>query len=158
MAALRYVVGPTDFTGWDALHRLLVECFAYMEGRIDPPSSLKGMTPETLREKAAGETLVLVYDGDTLAGCGYLKVTEDAIYLGKLAVRAAFRGQGILREIVAIATRLAVARRKTALELETRVELVENHRTFAALGFRKTAWRCHAGYDRPTSITITKAL
>jgi hypothetical protein len=34
--AYRYFVQPTDFSDWAGLHRLLHECFAFMEGRIDP--------------------------------------------------------------------------------------------------------------------------
>ena len=37
-------------------------------------------------------------------------------------------------------------------------ELIENHATFAALGFRKTGETAHAGYSRPTSITMELAL
>ena len=44
------------------------------------------------------------------------------------------------------------------LELETRIELTENHETFAAMGFVRTAEHAHAGYDRPTSITMKKPL
>ncbi len=44
------------------------------------------------------------------------------------------------------------------LELETRIELTENHDTFAALGFVKTGEHAHDGYDRPTFITMRKRL
>jgi GNAT superfamily N-acetyltransferase len=158
MEALRYEVGPASFSDWAGLHRLLVDCFQYMEARIDPPSSLTRMTPETLRSKAESEMLVVVYAGDDLVGCGFLKETANSIYLGKLAVKPAYRKKGILRRIVEIASCRAIASGKSALELEARVELSENHRTFTALGFLKTAENCHAGYDRPTRITMTKFL
>jgi hypothetical protein len=44
------------------------------------------------------------------------------------------------------------------LELETRIELTENHETFAAMGFIKTAEHAHSAYDHPTSITMRKQL
>jgi phosphinothricin acetyltransferase len=40
------------------------------------------------------------------------------------------------------------------LELETRIELTENHATFARMGFIKTAETAHPGYERPTSIKM----
>ena len=40
------------------------------------------------------------------------------------------------------------------LELSTRIELVENHATFARMGFAKTAETAHEGFDRPTSIVM----
>ena len=44
------------------------------------------------------------------------------------------------------------------LELDTRIELVENHDAFAAMGFVTTAERAHEGYDRPTFVTMRKQL
>jgi phosphinothricin acetyltransferase len=44
------------------------------------------------------------------------------------------------------------------LELQTRVELIENHNTFSALGFEKVAETAHPGYSRPTSITMQRAV
>ena len=76
----------------------------------------------------------------------------------KLAVDQAYRRRGILRSLITFAQDMARAEGKSALELQTRVELVENHATFAALGFTKSGETAHAGYDRPTSITMWKAL
>jgi GNAT superfamily N-acetyltransferase len=141
---------------WAALHALLADSFAYMEGRIDPPSSLAAMTPDSLRAKAAEETLVTLWEGDALVGCGYLRDTGRSVYLGKLAVRTDRRGRGLLRRIMAEADALARALGRPVLELQTRVELTENHATFAALGFREVGRTAHAGYDRPTSVTMER--
>ena len=51
---------------------------------------------------------------------------------------------------------LAVALHLPVLELQTRVELTENHATFRALGFVEVARTAHPGYDRPTSITFRR--
>ena len=157
-AELQYLVDPAEFSDWSGLHALLQDCFAFMDGRIDPPSSLKRMTPDILREKARQETLVVVLGDDEIVACGFLRETQETIYIGKLAVKSAFRERGILRSMVNIAEQHACERRKAALELETRVELVENHKTFGALGFVKTGESSHAGYDRATSITMKKPL
>ena len=141
---------------WDALHALLGTCFAFMEGRIDPPSSLADMTPESLRRKAESETLVTLWDRETLAACGYLRDTGRSVYLGKLAVHPDHRGRGLLRRIVAEADAMARALGRPVLELGTRVELTENHATFARLGFAEVARTAHPGYDRPTSVTMER--
>ncbi len=127
-----------------------------MEGRIDPPSSLAAMTPGSLRRKAEAETLVTLWDGGTLAACGYLKDTGRSVYLGKLAVHPDHRGRGLLRRIVAEADAMARALGRPLLELGTRVELTENHATFARLGFAEVARTAHPGYDRPTSVTMER--
>ncbi|MCI5085719.1 MAG: N-acetyltransferase, partial [Rhodovulum sp.] len=37
---------------WSALLRLIRTSFAYMDGRIDPPSSMHQLTVDTLRQTA----------------------------------------------------------------------------------------------------------
>ncbi len=56
------------------------------------------------------------------------------------------------------ASERAVALGLPLLELEVRIELVENHVLFARLGFVKTAENAHAGYNRPTSITMQRGV
>ncbi|MEM7749947.1 MAG: GNAT family N-acetyltransferase [Pseudomonadota bacterium] len=158
MHQFRLEIDPPHISDWPTLHQLLVDSFAYMKGRIDPPSSLDRMSTETLRDKSAEETLIVVWLDSTIVACGFLKENQDAIYLGKLAVREDMRGRGILRQIMSAAENIAKAKGKQVLELQTRVELTENHQTFAALGFVQTGTTAHAGYDRPTSITMRKAL
>jgi hypothetical protein len=46
----------------------------------------------------------------------------------------------------------------TALELQARIELVENHRTLTALGFEKIGESSHLGYTRPTDVRFRKVL
>lgn len=146
------------FDRWDELHGLLARNFAYMDGRIDPPSSLVRMRPGDLAAKAREETLILAMDGDTLAGCVFLKLEPDCGYIGKLAVDKAYRGRGLARRLLAVAEDVAARNGRTALRLQTRVELIENHATFARLGFTQTETTAHAGYHRPTSVTMRKTL
>ena len=76
----------------------------------------------------------------------------------KLAVWPERQGQGTGHRLMQAAEDLARRSGLAALELETRIELTENHTTFAALGFVKTAELAHAGYDRPTYIRMQKRL
>ena len=59
---------------------------------------------------------------------------------------------------LSLAETRARARGLGALELNTRVELTENHATFHALGFERIAETAHPGFDRPTSVLMRKAL
>src|SRR3546814_3095952 len=52
---------PADFDDWTGLPALLRESFAYMEGRIDPLSSLHRLDASKLAVKAMEEELVLAY-------------------------------------------------------------------------------------------------
>lgn len=158
MRAVRIVRAAADFSDWPGLLQLLHGAFAYMEGRIDPPSSLLRLTPATIAQKADDEELFLARDGDALVGCLFARPQGDAVYVGKLAVRGDRQGGGIGRRLMGAAERLARDSGLPYLELETRIELVENHAAFAAMGFVKTAETSHQGYDRPTAITMRKRI
>ena len=43
---------------WDALHSLLRSSYAYMDGRIDPPSSLHSMSTADFAKKTVGHQRV----------------------------------------------------------------------------------------------------
>jgi GNAT superfamily N-acetyltransferase len=152
----RIVVSPTQFSDWTGLLALLRSAYAYMEARIDPPSSLLRMDAGELEAKARNEVLIIALEGQRLVGCAFASLRENCVYVGKLAVDAAFRGRGVARSILLAAETLARAEARPFVELETRIELVENHETFAALGFAKVGESSHPGFDRPTSITMRK--
>jgi GNAT superfamily N-acetyltransferase len=141
---------------WVGLHAHLVLCFASMERRIDPPSSLAGMTPDSLAAMSEDTTIVTLWQGGMLVASGFLSDTGRAVYLSKLAVHPDCRRTGLLRRIVAEAEALARHLGRPTLELCTRVELVENHAVFKRLGFVEVARTAHPGFDRPTSVTMER--
>jgi N-acetylglutamate synthase-like GNAT family acetyltransferase len=146
------------FDRYEELLDVILAAFAYMDERIDPPSSAHRLTPATLRQKAAQEIAFAAIDKGRIVGCVFLKPEESSLYIGKLAVHPATQGQGVGRLLLARAEATARELGLSSLRLETRVELTENHRLFAAWGFRKTAENRHAGYDRTTSIEMRKPL
>jgi len=147
--------GPDDAQLAD-IFALVHRCFAYMDGRIDPPSSLHRMTvADIARQCREGEVWSL---GAPLVACVLLTPRPDCLYLGKLAVDPGWRGRGLARQLVSLATDRARALGLPRLELETRIELVENHAAFRRLGFVKTATSTHPGFDRPTSVIMQKPL
>lgn len=147
------------FDRWDALLALILEAFRYMNGRIDPPSSALALTPETLRDRADAEVaFIAVEDGEILA-CMFLRPEPpQSLYVGKLAVRPTAQGRGLGWALLGVAENEAQARNLPQLRLETRIELVENHATFGAWGFLKTAERSHPGFARKTFIEMRKQL
>jgi N-acetylglutamate synthase-like GNAT family acetyltransferase len=125
-----------------------------MEGRIDPPSSMHRLTAATIVQQAeTGEIWVIEQEHRPIA-CVFLTPKPHALYLGKLATAPAHRGQGHAHSLIDSATARARTLGFDSLELQTRVELTENHRFFTALGFAITGQTAHEGYDRPTSITM----
>ena len=57
-------VSPAGFSDWPQLVGLVRASFAYMDSRIDPPSSLKRMGIEEFKAKAIEETLIVADDDD----------------------------------------------------------------------------------------------
>ena len=145
---------PKRFNEWAALIQVLHEAFRYMEGRIDPPSSLETMGIEAIKKKAQDEVLIVAQDDGKLVGCAFAALRDDCVYLSKVAVALTSRRQGITRSMLKAAEEIAEQRGKPFLELQTRVELIENHLAFGSLGFIKVAETAHPGYSRTTSITM----
>lgn len=140
---------------WVALLHLIRAEFAYMEPRINPPSSMHRLTEADIAAKAeTGEVWVM---GTPPVACVFLTYQPESLYIGKLAVAADQRGKGLARALVDVAEDRARDLGLGWLELETRVELVENHAAFARMGFHELGRKAHAGFDRPTSITFRKA-
>lgn len=142
----------------DALLALILKAFAGMDGRIDPPSSAHALTVEVLRNKARDEIGYVIEIEDRPVACLFCKPEPGALYLGKLAVDPDFQGKGFGRLLLVAAEELAQSLGLMSLRLETRVELTENHDLFRRWGFRNTAENSHAGFDRITSIEMTKRL
>lgn len=145
-----------SFRHWDELLDLILTSFAYMNGRIDPPSSALALTPQSLQTKAASEIGYIAIDGEQLAGCIFCRIEPGSLYVGKLAVLPSAQGRGLGRRLLTYAEAEARKQGLAILRLETRIELVDNHATFAAWGFTKTAENRHPGFDRTTSIEMRK--
>ncbi|MAL78543.1 MAG: GNAT family N-acetyltransferase [Sneathiella sp.] len=142
------------FDDWPQLLALIRHAFAYMEARIDPPSSLRLLDEQTIAEKAQAETLLLAYEEGRLIGCVFLRDLGETMYLGKLAVDPAAQQSGIGRALVDHALSHCRSRAKRRIMLESRVELSEVHDFFRRQGFRQTGTTAHTGYDRPTAIVM----
>lgn len=156
--AIRVARAPETFSDWTELLQLLQGAFAPMEDRIDPPSSVHGLTPTSIATKSDEEMLFLATDKDELIGCVFARRQSDSLYVSKLAVRKDRQRNGVGRHLVGAVEEHARDIGLPYLELDTRIELTENHETFASLGFVRIAERAHKGYDRPTFITMRKQL
>ncbi len=152
---------PRRLTGEEAMEpilNLVRAAFAYMDGVVDPPSSVHQLTEkEIARAAREGEVWVLEELGRPLA-CLFLTPKPDRLYIGKLAVAESHRRKGLARQLLAHAEGRARALGLPALEMQSRVELTGNHAAFEAMGFERGGETAHEGYDRPTSVTFRKTV
>ena len=135
---------------------LIRTAFAYMDGVVDPPSTVHLMTPETLAETATRAEVWAI--GAPVVACAILTPMLPVLYLGKLAVAETERGRGHARALIDLAQARARALGLAAVELGTRVELTANQRAFAAMGFTEVAREAHPGFDRPTAIVYRRTV
>lgn len=136
--------------------RLIRTSFAYMESRIDPPSSMHRLsTADIIKQCRTGEVWSM---NNPVSACMFLKLKPNVLYVGRLAVSSELRHRGISRTLIGIAEQRAHFYNREALEIETRVELTENHQAFKRLGFKKKADGTHPGYTQPTYIVMHKNL
>lgn len=157
---MKFVItkNPAEFDQWSELLDLLHRCFAYMDSRIDPPSSLHRLSAEDLQRKAGTEDLYLAERDHTPVACLFGTPKEAWYYVGKLAVDPSCRGTGLARTLMDAASQHAKEAGLKGVELQSRVELTGNHRTFRAMGFHLVGASAHPGFDRATSLTFRRAL
>jgi ribosomal protein S18 acetylase RimI-like enzyme len=138
-----------DATRVDAL--LAFTHDAFRDLLIDPPSSvLKETAADFAARLATGTCFVVEADG-AFIGAVFCTPKGDALYIGRLAVRADFRRRGIASALVeaakAEARRIGAAR----MTLGARIALTSNVALFRRHGFEVVAETCHAGFTSPTS-------
>lgn len=152
-------IAPENFDRWEALLQLILKSFSYMDGVIDPPSSARRLTLQSLKDKAASEIGFVATTEGELSGCIFCRPEPpDVLYIGKLAVLPEMQAKGLGRQLLTAAEGVAVTSGAKRLRLETRIELSGNHATFARWGFVKSAERSHPGYERVTFIEMVKLL
>ena len=136
--------------------RLIQRSFAYMDSRIDPPSSMHRLDlPSVVQRFSQNEVYVI---GDQPEACMFVQTKGKALYLGKTAVRTDLRGSGRFAALIEKAENLARSQNLEHLEIETRIELTKVHAAFERHGFVETAKGAHNGYDHPTFLVMKKPI
>ena len=156
VAAVRVRFGRADDA--PAMAALLKRAFAAYPVPIVPPSSALRETAAPLAEPLARGQVGIAEFGRDIAGCIVWAPNGDGIYLGRLAVDPACRWRGIGRGLLRFAEQVAREAGARRLTLETRIALPDNHRLFAACGFREVSRHAHPGFAAPTFIRMEKTL
>lgn len=153
-----YRLSPEDEAVLVGVLSLLRRSFAYMEGRIDPPSSTHGLTQDDIRLQAQDAEIWVVEDDKRVIACVFLSPQDSYLYLSRLSVAKSHRGRGLARRLVDLAQERARSLGLSSIELKSRVELTENHSAFTALGFQMVGEVAHPGFDEPTSLKFVLPL
>ncbi|WP_341861347.1 GNAT family N-acetyltransferase [Gymnodinialimonas sp. 57CJ19] len=142
----------------EAVHDFLNTCFAPMADRIDPPSSLTSMSLTDVAQKMADEDFFCICNGVAPVACLFGHGEGTVYEVGKIAVAPNQRKQGLARVLVDTAAAHAHAKGFATLQLYARVQLVENHAIYTAMGFTRSGTFTHPGFDAPTALIFQRAL
>ena len=131
---------------------------AFADLSIDPPSSVLRETTADIAARIASDIALIAEASGALIGCVFCTPRPASLYVGRLAVRDEWRGQGVASALLAGAKDLARQLGLSRVELSTRIALTRNIRLFEAHGFEITAAQTHAGFAVPTSYDMTLTL
>ena len=134
-----------------AIATTIAAAFEEYRGKLEPESG-------AFRETAEGIGAIVAERNGRMLGCVMVKLEEDDLYFGRLAVVPAARGQGIARKLIEAVEDEARRRELSGVRLGVRTVLTENQGLFTALGYIETSREAHEGFDHPTSINMRKVL
>ena len=80
---------------------------------------------------------LLVEEEQSFVGCVFLTGGLQVLCLDKLAIATARQKRGIGRSLFEASAEIARAEGFFGIELQARVELIENHAVFTAIGIRE---------------------
>jgi ribosomal protein S18 acetylase RimI-like enzyme len=136
----------------------IVQAFESYRGKFDPPSGVFAETVATIRGKVEiGGGYIATIDGE-VAGCVLYEPQADHVYLGRLAVLPAFRGNGVARVLVESVENRARELSLPAVQLGVRIALTGNQEMFTRLGYQVLYEGKHPGYDEITFVQMAKRL
>jgi GNAT superfamily N-acetyltransferase len=145
----------TDAAGAvDVIH----DAFARQSVVTDPPSGALRETVASIAETLRSGGGFGIRMAEVLAGVVLWQIEDDAVRIGRLAVRPAWRRKGLARALIAACEDEALRRGVPRLRLGVRIELEDNRRLFDSCGYVETCRTAHPGHARPTSITMEKRL
>ena len=71
----------SGFDDFPSLLELIRLSFAYMDGVVDPPSSARSLTIDSLRAKTEGEIALMARDETGILGCAFLRPEATSLYI-----------------------------------------------------------------------------
>lgn len=123
------VITITEATVDDAptVHSTMREAFKEYDGVLNPPSGAMRLTVDDIVQKLGGtEKAILSWVGTEPAGSAQYHFTDTYVYMGRISVIPAFRGQGIAKRMVRHIEELALRNGIHEARLGVRLSLPNN--------------------------------
>lgn len=118
--------------------------------------------PETVRENMNDGKFLLLYEGDALIGCVYVKISGDRAYLGTLSIDPARQKSGLGRRLMGESEAYARARGCKVLDIRIvnlRTELPPIYRKFGFVETGTEVLKDSENFTRPVHfLRMSKSL
>ncbi|WP_110517076.1 GNAT family N-acetyltransferase [Herpetosiphon llansteffanensis] len=138
---------------------IIRQAFVEYETLLDPPSSVGWETVETFRARMGDGGVLVLESNQALIGCVlYERRGNDTLYLGRLSVLPAYRGQGLAKQLVAAVEAIAQAEGRQIIQIGVRLALPNLIAMYQQLGYTITDYHSHQGYTEPTYVTMQHQL
>jgi predicted N-acetyltransferase YhbS len=149
--------GPAEAA---AVWRLTVEAYLPERERLHPPSGVFWETVADVQRAMDEGTVYVAQCGAAIVGAVRVQPArdQDALYCGRLAVLPAARRRSIGTALMERVERHAREAGYPAVVLGVRLELPDNLRFYARLGYRIVGEESHPGYTTPTFAWLRKDL
>ena len=119
-----------------AVAATIAAAFEQYRGKLEPESGAFGETAEGIAAELARDSGAIIAERNgQIVGCVMLKLVDDDLYFGRLAVTPAARGLGIARRLIEAVEDEARRRELAGVRLGVRIVLTENQQLFASLGY-----------------------
>jgi GNAT superfamily N-acetyltransferase len=145
-----------DAARLEELHGFLHNAFRDLP--IEPPSSVLKETLADFAARLRSDTIFVALASGQLIGSIFCTPDEDALYVGRLAVRPDWRRRGVASALMEAAKNEARRRGAARITLGARIALPGNVALFRRHGFVIVRETCHPGFTAPTSYDMELAL
>ena len=145
-----------DAARLEELHRFVQDAFRDLP--IDPPSSALKETIADFAARLQNGSIFVALEAEALIGCIFCTPQDDALYIGRLAVRSNWRRRGVAGALVEAAKADARRRGAKRITLGARIALSGNVALFRRHGFAIVRETCHPGFTTPTSYDMELVL
>lgn len=141
-----------------AIQAVIQAAFEQYREQLDPPSSVFRESAAQIRSKLEAGGGFIACAGEDMVGAVLYEAQPDYMYLGRLAVLPAYRGQGIANRLVQAVEQAAIQHKLPRVELAVRIALSRNQAFFQHMGYAISAYHAHEGYSVSTYVSMQKSL
>ncbi|TMI98639.1 MAG: GNAT family N-acetyltransferase [Alphaproteobacteria bacterium] len=146
----------TDVSRAAELHAFAQNIFGALD--IDPPSSVLKETVADFAARFRSDTIFVAQANEGLIASIFCTPQDDALYIGRLAVRPDWRRRGVAGALIEAAKDEARRRGAKRITLGARIALAANVALFRRHGFVVVGKTCHPGFTTPTSYDMELVL